>query len=127
MVTGGTARTKAVGVTKVEGLTDSTSAPERVGERWWQAAPVVLGVAAWIGVALMAGWRAHVALGHSTLGWDLKPLRIAGGDLRSGGSIYSNPDFVYPPPAALAGWPLSFAPSTPPSWCTPTSRRWPSG
>ena len=98
-----------MGVTKVEGLTDSASAPDRVAERWWRAAPVVLGVAAWIGVAVVAVWRAHVALGHSTLGWDLKPIRIAGEDLRSGSSIYSDPDFVYPPPAALVGWPLSFA------------------
>lgn len=95
-------------MTTVQDLTDTPAAED--GTRWRQAAPVVLGVAAWVAVGILAAWRAHVALGHpATLGWDLKPLRIAGGDLRSGRSIYSNPDFVYPPSAAVAGWPLSFA------------------
>lgn len=109
MITLKRARTEAVGVTMVEGLSDSPSVGGSAGERWRRAVPLVLGVAAWIAVAILAAWRAHVALGHSTLGWDLRPLRIAGGALRSGHSIYSDPDFVYPPPAALAGWPLSFA------------------
>ena len=69
----------------------------------------MLGVVGWIAVAILALWRAHAALGNGSVGWDLNPLRIAGDDLRSGHSIYSNPNFVYPPPAALVGWALSFA------------------
>ena len=100
---------KAVAVTTVQGASAPPAVESSTGGPWWRSAPTVLGVVGWIAVAILALWRAHAALGNGSVGWDLNPLRIAGDDLRSGHSIYSNPNFVYPPPAALVGWALSFA------------------
>jgi hypothetical protein len=69
-----------------------------------------LGPAAWVVVGIAAAGQFLVIRRHHDLGWDLKPLYLAGKAVLSGRPIYDVPGFVYPPPAALLGTLLAWAP-----------------
>ncbi len=90
-------------------VTSTQVVPDRPDRRRGPTAPVALGTAAWLAVVVVAVWRAHLTLSNGSTGLDLEPLRGAGLALRAGRPLYSVPEFVYPPPAALLGWLISWA------------------
>lgn len=99
---GATARTDGGEVTSTQVAPDWAA-------RHRQSVPVILGTVAWLAVLGVAVWRAHLTLSDGSAGLDLEPLRGAGRALRAGQPIYSITEFVYPPPAALLGWMISWA------------------
>jgi hypothetical protein len=82
------------------------------GDRGSGRVPAGLVATAWA-VAAAAACAQFVVTGrHHDLGWDLRPLNLAGKAVLHGRPIYDVPGFVYPPPAALLGVLVSWAPMT---------------
>ena len=74
----------------------------------------VLGIGAWLVVAVIAVFLGHRAAATVGAGFDLHQVIVAGQALRSGQALYQvhpaaqNPQFVYPPTAALLGMAASY-------------------
>jgi hypothetical protein len=78
---------------------------------WWKHAPRVLGIGAWLVVAVIAVSEGHRAAASTYAGSDLHQVIVAGRALRSGQSLYqvrSGVQFFYPPTAALLGLAASY-------------------
>jgi arabinofuranan 3-O-arabinosyltransferase len=86
----------------------------QLAQKWWNHAPLVLGSGAWMVVAVIAVSQGHRAAANPAAGLDLPQLIVAGQALRSGQGVYQvhpaalNPQFVYPPTAALFGMAASY-------------------
>jgi len=63
--------------------------------------PYVVGAGAVLATVVVVVSRAHGTMGNPLVGLDLRPEYLAGKAVGSGHSVYADPHFVYPPPAAL--------------------------
>ncbi len=86
----------------------------RQADGWWSQAPRVLGIGAWLVVAVIAVSQGHRAAATPAAGLDLHQVIVAGQALRSGQALYQvhpaalNPQFLYPPTTALLGMAASY-------------------